>query len=231
MESLQDRNVFFVGDNFYGMPDYALKLANALESQGIDYFIQTTVNAADNPKFLEALEKSGCKGILVGFESTEQSALAGASKGQYKSSDYPAQIKRFHDHGLWIYGSFVVGFDTDTVATFAAIYEFCQANKIEFPVVPILTPDPGTAMFRHMESRIIQPVDWDKFDRNHVVYNPANMSAEELSAGTDELKRKLYSKTATAERMEQAQLPAKLTFSNLALALNYSMCRLMAGNW
>ena len=56
--------------------------------------------------------------------------------------EYEENIKRLHDKGIRIFGSFIVGLDDDEESVFDDIYEFCFRNKIDFPIVNCLTPFP-----------------------------------------------------------------------------------------
>ena len=57
--------------------------------------------------------------------------------------EYEENIKRLHDKGIRIFGSFIVGLDDDEESVFDDIYEFCCRNKIDFPIVNCLTPFRG----------------------------------------------------------------------------------------
>ena len=62
------------------------------------------------------------------------------------------------------------------------------------PLLNILTPFPGTKLFKRFEKekRILHR-DWDKYDTKHVVFSPSGMSADELFAGYRRILREVYS--------------------------------------
>src|SRR5499426_2995715 len=81
-------------------------------------------------------------------------------------------------------GSFVFGMDDDDDSVFDRTVEWAIDQGIETATFHILTPYPGTALYRRMESegRILHR-EWDRYDTRHVVYRTRGMSAEELEAG------------------------------------------------
>jgi radical SAM superfamily enzyme YgiQ (UPF0313 family) len=100
----------------------------------------------------------------------------------------------FHENGIQVNGSFVLGFDEDRKDVFVGLAQWIEANRLECATFHILTPYPGTPLFRQMErERRILHRDWDKYDTAHVVFQPRHMSPEELHLGYDWLYRRLFS--------------------------------------
>jgi radical SAM superfamily enzyme YgiQ (UPF0313 family) len=81
-------------------------------------------------------------------------------------------------------GSFVLGFDEDRADVFAKTVEWIEENRLECSTFHILTPYPGTPLFRKMESegRILHK-DWSLYDTGNVVFRPAHMTPDELADG------------------------------------------------
>ena len=98
--------------------------------------------------------------------------------------DYAAAIRRLHDLGVMINGSFVFGMDGDDGSVFERTVEWAIEQGIETATFHILTPYPGTALYRRMADQGRLTVhDWDLYDTRHAVFRPARMTAEELEYG------------------------------------------------
>lgn len=93
-------------------------------------------------------------------------------------------MKTIHAAGIGIQGSFIFGFDHDTVEVFSEVVDFIQKNEIEVLNMNILTPFPGTKLYDRFEQegRLLHH-DWSKYDMNHVVFEPTGMTAKELMQG------------------------------------------------
>ena len=98
--------------------------------------------------------------------------------------DYARRVALLHRYGIQVNGSFVLGFDHDGPDVFERTVEWIEENRLECATFHILTPYPGTPLFRQIEAqgRILHR-DWDKYDTAHVVFQPKHMSCEELDRG------------------------------------------------
>ena len=92
-----------------------------------------------------------------------------------------------------INGSFVFGMDEDDPAVFDRTVEWAIEQGIETATFHILTPYPGTALYKRMEAqgRILHR-DWDRYDTRHVVFRPCGLSADELESGYWRAYRNFY---------------------------------------
>ena len=88
----------------------------------------------------------------------------------------------------------MVSYDDDSQESFDELIQFIQENNLLVPLLNILTPFPGTKLFKRFEKekRILHR-DWDKYDTKHVVFSPSGMSADELFAGYRRILREVYS--------------------------------------
>jgi radical SAM superfamily enzyme YgiQ (UPF0313 family) len=127
-------------------------------------------------------------------------------------------VQLLHDHGIQVNGSFVVGFDEDRRDAFATLAQWIEANRLECATFHILTPYPGTPLFRQMEAegRILHR-DWSLYDTGHVVFQPRHLTAEELAQGYAWLYRRLFSHTSIWRRRpaDWRAVPAYLAMSYL----------------
>jgi radical SAM superfamily enzyme YgiQ (UPF0313 family) len=99
-------------------------------------------------------------------------------------------------------GCFVFGMDHDTPDVFAETARFIVEAKIDLPRFAIVTPFPGTPLFDRLkaEGRILTE-DWERYDGQHVVFQPANMSVEQLHQGTEMAWKHAYSYLSIWQRL------------------------------
>jgi len=153
-----------------------------------------TLDVTDDPDLIREMALAGCNGVFIGFETLTDDNLVQARKRTPKAEDYARRIGILHDHGIQVNGSFVVGFDGDTKESFPRLADWIEQNRMECATFHILTPYPGTPLFRQMEaeSRLLHR-NWDLYDTAHVVFRPKRMTPEELLLGYDWLYRRLFS--------------------------------------
>lgn len=186
--------LFIVDDNITGNPAYAKKIFEMLKRYPFKWLSQTSITFAENPELLKLAQESGCYGMFIGFETLTQEGLDRLNKKFNRSEKYAELIKKIHDHGMGIQGSFIFGYDWDTRDSFETVVRFAEKTRLDSVLFTILTPYPGTKVFaRMMEENRIITTDWSKYDMAHVVYKPQNMSVEELQDGYLAANRNFYS--------------------------------------
>ena len=138
----------------------------------------------NDEELLELASKSGCMALFVGFESLTHENLSMMGKRTSLGVSPIEAVKKFHDHGIGILASFILGYDHDTPDTFEKILDFCHQAKIDGGLFPILTPYPGTLLRERLkkEGRILTD-QWDLYDMEHVTFVPKGMRPEKLQEG------------------------------------------------
>jgi hypothetical protein len=144
-----------------------------------------TVNAVLAPGLLEKQVNAGLRSLFVGFETLNPDNLVEQRKYQNMKRDYSAAVRRLHDLGVMINGSFVFGMDGDDPSVFERTVEWAVGQGIETATFHILTPYPGTALYKRMaaEGRLTE-TNWDLYDTRHTVFRPARMTGEQLEGAT-----------------------------------------------
>ena len=186
IESAGSRTVFFVDDNVVADPDRARQLFEALGPARIRWFSQGSITMADDPRLLALMRKSGCHGVLIGFESLSATTLAAMGKSWNRAlRDYEHSIRRIRDAGIAIYATFVFGYDTDDADAFDRTVEFAIQQKFHVAAFNHLVPFPGTPLYRRLqqEGRLRFDPWWldAQYRFGDVAFHPRNMSAEELA--------------------------------------------------
>ena len=184
----------FVDNNLGSRPDYLRRLCLALRPLGIIWSAAVTIDITDDPTLVREMALAGCTGVFVGFESLHAGNLSDARKRTPAPADYARRVEVLHRHGIQVNGSFVLGFDHDRADVFERTVAWIEANRLECATFHILTPYPGTPLFRQLEAegRILHR-DWHLYDTAHVVFQPKHMSCEELDTGYAWCYGKLFS--------------------------------------
>ena len=130
---------------------------------------------------LELLKKSGCTSLNIGLESINQEALDGCGKGFNKVKEFSECLKIIRESGITPTVNFMFGFEQDRKDVFAETLEFIDNNPVGWAHFMVLTPVPGSLLWDKLltENRIFDQ-NWSHYDGMHVVFEPKNMTAEEL---------------------------------------------------
>jgi radical SAM superfamily enzyme YgiQ (UPF0313 family) len=184
----------FVDNNLGSRPQYLFELCRALAPLEIIWSAAVTIDVTDDPALVREMALAGCTGVFVGFESLNLGNLEDARKRTPPPEDYARRVRIFHDHGIQVNGSFVLGFDHDDANVFDRTVEWIEDNRLECATFHILTPYPGTPLFDELEQqgRIVHR-DWRLYDTAQVVFEPSRMTAEELHAGYVRCYERLFS--------------------------------------
>jgi hypothetical protein len=150
------------------------------------------------------LALAGCTGVFIGFESLTDANLEAARKRTPSACDYARRVRVFHDNGIQVNASFVFGFDHDRPDVFDRTLRWIEEQRLECATFHILTPYPGTPLFRALETegRLLHR-DWSRYDTAHAVFRPRHMSPEELEAGYAACYDRLFSHHSIWRRRPQ----------------------------
>jgi radical SAM superfamily enzyme YgiQ (UPF0313 family) len=193
IERLPGRHLYFLDDHLFGNVPFAAALFDGMAGMGRLWQAAGTVQSILRPGLLEKAVAAGLRSLFVGFETLNPASLRAQQKYQNLNRDYGAAIRRLHDLGVMVNGSFVFGMDEDDESVFGRTVEWAISQGIETATFHILTPYPDTVLYQHMaaQKRLLHS-DWDLYDTRHVVYRPANMTAEQLEAGYWRAYREFY---------------------------------------
>jgi radical SAM superfamily enzyme YgiQ (UPF0313 family) len=207
----------FIDNNLGSRPDYLRRLCAALRPLGIIWSAALTIDVTDDPTLVRDMALAGCTGVFIGFESLNAGNLSSARKRTPAPEDYARRVAVLHRYGIQVNGSFVLGFDHDRPDVFERTVSWIEVNRLECATFHILTPYPGTPLFRELQAqgRILHR-DWALYDTAHVVFRPRHMSCEELDAGYAWCYERLFS-----HRSIWARRPADARAVLAYLAMSY----------
>jgi radical SAM superfamily enzyme YgiQ (UPF0313 family) len=161
---------------------------------------------AFDEELLGLAAESGCKGLLIGFESVSGDSLINIHKGFNSIGRYHTAIRNFHEKGIAIMGCFVFGLDSDDTGVFRRTVDFINETNIDLPRFTVCTSYPGTPLYERFrsEDRIIEH-DWLLYDCQHVMFKPKLMSPAELQAGLHWAWKEAYRLPSVIKRLARSR--------------------------
>jgi radical SAM superfamily enzyme YgiQ (UPF0313 family) len=205
--TIQKKLIFFVDDNITGYGrearNHALSIFRGMVDRKLDkiWFSQAALNFGDDEELLKAASDSGCRMILIGIESEKQEQLASAKKHfNVKRLDrYEETFRNIHRYQIAILGTFMFGMDGDDVKALHDRSRYIMRSSIDAYQTTIMTPLPGTALYRQLEEtgRLTInkfPEGWNQFQFFNFVFKPTHATADELFQTMVEIWKRIYSK-------------------------------------
>ena len=203
IESIDSPHLFFVDDALGLNRKVAKKLFTQMIPLRRRWLGQGTVSLAEDLELLRLMRRSGCLGLLIGFESVQKATQNEVKKIRNLRIDLSEAMRRFHGEGFGILGCFVFGFDYENKDVFEQTLEFIMRCRVDAVQLRILTPYPGTRLYERLlrEGRLFVR-DW--WFRGHppdtLLFQPKGMTADELISGYARLNRQAYSLGAMMKR-------------------------------
>jgi radical SAM superfamily enzyme YgiQ (UPF0313 family) len=193
-------------DNTLADPHYARRLVKALAEENVRWFAETDLSVARDDELLRLVAESGCRQLLVGFETPTARGLDGIearSNWKFRQRDfYRAAIERIQSHGISLNGCFVLGLDGDTEEVFDLIPRFVEETALFDVQVTLQTPFPGTPLYARLleQGRLLEPHNWRKCSLFDVNFRPLHFSPQELERKFRDLVVALYGAEAYTRR-------------------------------
>jgi len=210
LKQMGAKRVIFLDLNLIADIPYAKELFTALIPLKIRWGGLATTTIAWDDELLDLAARSGCRGLLIGFESVSQATLLETRKAFNMRLDYRDVVKRIHARDIAIMGCFVFGMDNDTLDSFDQTVALVMEARIDLPRYAIATPFPATGFYKRLKAagRLLTE-DWSFYDGQHVVYRPKNMTPDELLQYTRRAWKQTYSYKSIAKRLagSRTQLP------------------------
>jgi len=194
LATVSQKALFFVDDNLFGTGrggrERALELFRGMVEKRVNryWFGQTSLEMAQDGELLAWAGRSGCKLLLVGFESLHRDSLRQMDKRtnlRLTPQRYRECIRAFHRHGIAVWGGFVLGTDGDTADSLKRTYRFLKTSRLDVVQLTALTPLPGTRLHERLtrEGRILYhryPEDWRRYSFMECVITPGKLVKEDL---------------------------------------------------
>lgn len=184
IDRLPGKHLYFLDDHLLGNTRFASALFDGMKGMNRIFQGAATIDSILRGNLIEQAAEAGLRSLFVGFETFSPKNLAQSNKKQNLQKDYVEAVNRLHSLGIMINGSFVFGLDDDDEDVFKRTVDWGVQNGITTSTYHILTPYPGTALFKNMEKdgRILTR-NWDMYDTRNVVYKTAGLSKQQLENG------------------------------------------------
>jgi radical SAM superfamily enzyme YgiQ (UPF0313 family) len=196
IERLPGKHLYFLDDHLLGNAKFAGELFEGMKGMNRVFQGAATVDSVLRGNLIEKAAAAGLRSLFVGFETFSAANLKQSNKKQNLEQDYIKAVNRLHSLGIMINGSFVFGLDEDNKDVFKRTVDWGVKNSITTSTYHVLTPYPGTRLFKDMESQgRILTSNWDLYDTRNVVYKTTNMTAAELKEGYDWAYKEFYNWT------------------------------------
>jgi len=207
LDEIKGEYIAFVDDNLIGYsPESktrAMELFEGMIQRGLNkkWWMQASVNVADDEQVIKLAAWSGCMYVFIGFETISEETLEYMKKGvnlKLGVENYKKVVESFHKHGIGVYGAFVIGNDYESSTYYKELAEFLVHSGIDIVQITILTPLPGTKLMEQLqkENRLIYqdfPHDWAKYRFSYVVHQPKGLDAEAIYTADNHIKNRFYS--------------------------------------
>lgn len=151
-------SIFVVDDNFIGNKVKVKELLKELVKWRKEkhykgtFMTQLSINLADDEELLILMRDAGFSSVFIGIETPSMEALKECGKAHNQNRDMVQNIKKIHNHGMEVYGGFIVGFDCDDETIFERQLKFIQDTGIVVAMVGLLNAYPGTKLYHRLES-------------------------------------------------------------------------------
>ena len=196
---------FFVDDNITSNMEEAKDFFRALIPLKIRWVSQASINAAHDEEFLDLIARSGCQGLLIGFETLNERTLRRMRKGfNTMHGGYEVALANLRRHKIPLYATFIFGYDDDTHQSFVDALEFAKQQCFYIAAFNHLTPFPGTPLYARMQSRgqLLFDAWWTdpRYRYNHIPFLPKHFTPTELQRLCRETRSDFYSLRSIGRR-------------------------------
>ena len=211
IETFKKKEVLFIDLNLIADKNYAKKLFIELTPLKKWWFGLATSNLVHDDEMIRLMAKSGCKGLLIGFEAVSKESLRAMNKGVNVMADYHLLMKKLHHYDIAVNGTFTFGADGDDKDIFKRTVEEVIKMKVDLPRYSILTPFPKTKLYNDLEKqgRIFEK-NWTMYDVQHAVFHPKKMTAQELQEGGIYAWRETYKVSSILKRIARFSIIAPI---------------------
>ncbi len=193
-ENYNARFFSFSDDNFLHNLERSKNLLKAISNEGMKFVAEISARIIDKPELIPLLKKAGCVTAFIGVESLNMESLRSVKKIHNKVQEYKEIFSLFNKYNIPVFPAFIFGFDYDDENVFSDVFQFLKSVNTQRAVFSILTPFPGTPLYRQFkkEKKIVTD-NLSLYDVVHVVFQPNKLTKGQLQKGYWWLYQKYYS--------------------------------------
>ncbi len=196
---------FFVDDNIVSYPKAAKEFYRALIPLKIRWVSQASITLVQDEEMLDLMQKSGCQGVLIGFESLNPANLVAMNKrfNEVKGG-FSGAIAKLNRYGIRLYATFIFGYDGDTLESFEKTVDFCRRENIFMVAFNHITPFPGTPLYKRLEKegRLLYDKWWldDRYQYGQVPFR-STLDPEIIQDKCVQARKTFYSASSIFKRL------------------------------
>jgi len=223
ISSLSKRFFVFIDNNFAFDPNFTKQLLREMKTLNKKFLALANISSFENDEeLLKLAAEAGLIQINLGLESPSQEGINSIGKTKNQVKKYAEIIKKIHDYNIMVLGYFIFGLETDNTDIFNQTLDFIKDIDLDAANMMILTPYPGTPLFEQFntEGRILTK-NWSKYDMDHVVFKPKNMTPEELEEGMRQIVKEYYSSINVLKRIVKSTKYGYFSFLSMS-SLSYA---------
>ena len=196
----------FADDNMFVSKNYSKSLVASFQKMQFTWFAVCDVSIGRDDSLLSDLHASGCRTLLIGFESLSKSNLLTLNLNSWKAKNldrYEEYITRIQRHGIAVYGSFILGLDLDTSDTVEQMIRFVTKTNMTGAHATLLTPFPGSKLRLRLEkeNRILHS-NWQMYTLWNAVIKHPLLSTTQLEEGVMRFFTSIFSKENNQRRIQ-----------------------------
>lgn len=185
LETIDNNRLFIVDNSLAQSTEWEMELFKAmipLKKKWISHTIE------DDPKVLDLAAQAGAWYVY---------------QAVYDTSDYiKERVKRYHDYGIGVEGTILLGLDNQTEDDILRLIDFLLEIDLDLAEFTVLSPFPHTKAYDDLlrQGRIFDH-DWNHYNAGQVVYQPKHFSAERLQELYDYAWKTFYKDETQEEKM------------------------------
>jgi radical SAM superfamily enzyme YgiQ (UPF0313 family) len=188
------KRFYLIDDNIVSNPNYFKALCEKIAPLKMKWASQCDIHLSKDPVLLKIVRDSGCDLMSFGIESIQQDSIDSLNKPWLKANEHEHNIRLLSQSGITVSTEMIVGTDYDTEQSIQDTYQFIYHNRIPIPRFYILTPIPGTALFKEFKAQgRLLTEDLEKFDGTQCVHIPKSITPEKLTEMYWWLNNKVFS--------------------------------------
>lgn len=222
VRGLGGRTFILNDDNVAQQGDYFKELFRRLIPLKKQWAGNASWNISRDGEMLDLMGRSGCVGVLIGFESiVPQAGLSKLAWGEDRLAVYEETVRKLHARGICVVGAFIFGFDSDDRTVFGRTLDFALESRIDTAQINILVPYPGTPLYDRLEreGRIVER-DWNRYITDRICFEPRNMTARTLADGCRGVRERFFTYPRVALRTARAAMREAPSVAATVLAVN-----------
>mgnify|MGYP001483609496 CR=1 FL=1 len=184
MKRVKQKYLIFSDDNMFLDREYCLELFKAMRPLKKLWWSQAPVNIGLDEELLQAMKKSGCYCVAIGFQTVNQDSADWVKIRQNKVIQYKKIVSNLHKYKIMVQSYFMLGFDYDKKDVFKKTTQMIKDIDLDDAYLYIVTPYPGTELYNkyEKEERIITK-DLKKYGWYNATFKPKHMTPKELEQG------------------------------------------------